>query len=268
MELSVLQIMLVFLVGCLAGAGSVLDEWQTHRPLIACTLTGLVLGDLKTGIIVGGTLEMMALGWMNIGAAMAPDAAMASIISTILVIAGKQDTNTGFAVAIPLAAAGQVLTIVVRTFAVGFQQAADKSIQDGDLNRITRLHLSALAMQAMRVAIPVAIVAAMVGTAAVEQMLASIPDWVKGGLKVAGGMIVVVGYAMVINMMRAPHLMMFLFLGFVVAGFTNYNLVALGVLGAAMAYFYIQLHPKYHQSALPASAGKAPNKNPLDNELD
>ncbi|MDO4436197.1 MAG: PTS mannose/fructose/sorbose transporter subunit IIC [Cardiobacteriaceae bacterium] len=267
MELSSLQILLVFLVGCLAGAGSVLDEFQTHRPLIACTLTGLVLGDLKTGIIVGGTLELMALGWMNIGAAMAPDAALASIISTVLVIGGKQEITTGIALAIPLAAAGQVLTIVVRTFAVGFQQAADKSIKDGDLNRITWLHLSALGMQAMRVAIPVAIVAATVGTDTVSQWLKAIPDWVTGGLKVAGGMIVVVGYAMVINMMRAPHLMMFLFLGFVVAGFTQFNLVALGILGAAMAYFYIQLHPKYHQSALqPATKDTAPNL--LDNQLD
>lgn len=45
---------------------------------------------MKTGIIIGGTLEMIALGWMNIGAAVAPDAALASIISTILVIAGGQ----------------------------------------------------------------------------------------------------------------------------------------------------------------------------------
>ena len=90
MEISAVQIFFVFLVGCLSGMGSILDEFQTHRPLIACTLTGLALGDMTSGILVGGTLEMMALGWMNIGAAVAPDAALASIISTILVIAGKQ----------------------------------------------------------------------------------------------------------------------------------------------------------------------------------
>lgn len=162
MELSTLQIVLVFLVGCLAGAGSVLDEFQTHRPLIACTLTGLVLGDMTTGIMIGGTLEMMALGWMNIGAALAPDAALASIISTVLVIAGKQDMGTGIALAIPLAAAGQVLTILVRTAAVAFHHAADRAVQTGNLSTITFFHLSALLMQAMRVAIPAVIVAATV----------------------------------------------------------------------------------------------------------
>ena len=121
MEITSLQIVLVFIVACIAGMGSILDEFQFHRPLIACTLVGIVLGDMKTGIIIGGTLEMIALGWMNIGAAVAPDAALASIISTILVIAGHQSIGAGIALAIPLAAAGQVLTIIVRTITVAFQ---------------------------------------------------------------------------------------------------------------------------------------------------
>jgi PTS system mannose-specific IIC component len=127
MEITLLQIVLVFIVACIAGMESVLDEFQFHRPLVACTLIGAVLGDMKTGIIIGGTLEMIALGWMNIGAAVAPDAALASIISTVLVIAGHQSIGAGIALAIPLAAAGQVLTIIVRTITVAFQHAADKA---------------------------------------------------------------------------------------------------------------------------------------------
>lgn len=51
MEITTLQIVLVFIVACIAGMESVLDEFQFHRPLIACTLIGAVLGDMKTGII-------------------------------------------------------------------------------------------------------------------------------------------------------------------------------------------------------------------------
>lgn len=90
MEISTLQIIAIFLFSCIAGMGSVLDEFQTHRPLIACTVIGLILGDLKTGIMLGGTLELIALGWMNVGAAQSPDSALASIISAILVIVGQQ----------------------------------------------------------------------------------------------------------------------------------------------------------------------------------
>lgn len=266
MEISALQIVLVFLVACISGMGSILDEWQTHRPLIACTLIGLVLGDLTTGIIVGGTLELLALGWMNIGAALAPDAALASVVSTILVIVGGQDISTGIAIAIPLAAAGQVLTYVVRAITVGFQHAADKAVETGNLNRLDWIHRSALLLQAMRIAIPALIVALTAGTDSVQQLLSSIPDVVTMGLKIAGGFIAIVGYAMVINMMRAGHLMPFFYSGFVIAGFTDFNLVALGVLGTVMAVIYIQIHPKYNQNKQIVQVVN--NNNDLDNRLD
>ena len=43
----------------------VLDEFQFHQPLVACTLIGLVTGHLQEGILLGGSLQMMALGWAN-----------------------------------------------------------------------------------------------------------------------------------------------------------------------------------------------------------
>ena len=95
MGISTVQIVLLVIFGCIAGMGSVLDSFQTHRPLIACTVVGLILGDVKTGILLGGTLEMIALGWMNIGAAQSPDSALASIISTILVVVGHQSVANG-----------------------------------------------------------------------------------------------------------------------------------------------------------------------------
>ncbi|WP_294152369.1 PTS mannose/fructose/sorbose transporter subunit IIC [uncultured Selenomonas sp.] len=269
MELSGIQIILIFIVSAIAGMGSVLDELQTHRPLIACTVTGLILGDMTTGIIIGGTLEMIALGWMNIGAAMAPDAALASVISTILVIAGHQDIAAGIAIAMPLAAAGQVLTILCRTLTVVFQHWADGFAEKGELRGIDLCHLGALGIQALRVSIPSTLVAMYIGTGAVQAMLDAIPQVVTGG-QVAGGFIVVVGYAMVINMMGAKYLMPFFFLGFVVAAFTTFNLVALGVIGLVLAIVYIQLNPKYAAvaAAPAASSGSSDADDDLDDELD
>ncbi|MBE9820199.1 PTS mannose/fructose/sorbose transporter subunit IIC, partial [Escherichia coli] len=99
-----------------------------------------------------------------------------------------------------------------------------------------------------------------------QNMLNAIPEVVTNGLNIAGGMIVVVGYAMVINMMRAGYLMPFFYLGFVTAAFTNFNLVALGVIGTVMAVLYIQLSPKYNRVA--GAPAQAAGNNDLDNELD
>ena len=94
--MTTMEIILVTLVAAICGMGSVLDERQTHRPLVACTLIGLVLGNLETGIIVGGTLELVALGWMNVGAAMAPDAALASVIEVARLSSAQPMAGNGY----------------------------------------------------------------------------------------------------------------------------------------------------------------------------
>jgi PTS system mannose-specific IIC component len=245
-----IQFIFVLLVAMITGMGSVLDAFETHRPIVACTLIGLALGDIKTGIILGGELELLALGWMNVGAAMAPDSALASVVSAILVIVGHQSIAAGIAIAIPIAAAGQVLTIFVRTITVFFQHLADKYAEESNFLAIEACHVVALFLQGLRVAIPAALVAAVAGTSGVEAMLHAIPVPVTRGLQIAGGMIVVVGYAMVINMMEVKYLMPFFFVGFVLAAFTTFSLVGFGILGVCAAIFYIQLHPKYSQPKL------------------
>ena len=80
-----ITILLIVIVALLAGMEGVLDEFQFHQPLVACTLIGLVSGHLQEGIILGGSLQMIALGWANIGAAVAPDAALASVASSIII---------------------------------------------------------------------------------------------------------------------------------------------------------------------------------------
>ena len=260
--MTTMQFILLIVVAGVAGMGSVLDECQFHRPLIACTLVGLVLGDMTTGIILGGTLEMMALGWMNVGAAMAPDAALASVISAILVIIGHQSIGAGIAIAVPLAAAGQVLTIFVRTITVFFQHLADKFAAEGNTFGIEMCHVGGLLLQGIRVAVPAALVALVAGTDTVNAMLASIPEVITRGLQVSGGFIVVVGYAMVINMMNAKSLMPFFFLGFLLAVFTNINLIGFGAVGLICAYFHVKsLARELNASA----AGGVASADPLDN---
>ena len=83
MEFSILTVILVLIVALLAGMESILDQFQFHQPIIACSLIGLATGHLSEGIILGGALQLLALGWANIGAAVAPDAALASVASSL-----------------------------------------------------------------------------------------------------------------------------------------------------------------------------------------
>ena len=276
-DVNMIQIILVTLVAFLAGCASVLDERMFYRPIVACTLTGLALGDPTTGIIVGGALELLSVGWMNVGAAMAPDAALASTVSTVIVIVGGQSQDEAIAVAVPLAIAGQALTIFVRTINVFFAHQADRFAENANMRAITIMHFIALALQGLRVAVPTAIVAVLASGDSVQRALNTIPDVITHGLQIAGGFIVVVGYAMVINMMRARKLMPFFFIGFIIATLmttldTGITLLALGILGVCLAFIYVQLNPEFHEAVrlpqpAPATAGGGSDDS-LDDDLD
>ena len=137
--MNAIQMILVVFVAFLAGMEGILDEWQFHQPLVACTLIGLVTGHLDLGVALGGSLQMIALGWANIGAAVAPDAALASVASAIILIEGGQGIKgigTATGIAIPLAVAGLFLTMIVRTISTAIVHIMDAEAKKGNWRMI------------------------------------------------------------------------------------------------------------------------------------
>lgn len=246
--MSVVSIILIVIIALLAGMEGILDEFQFHQPLVACTLIGLVTGHLVEGVILGGSLQMIALGWANIGAAVAPDAALASVASAIIMVLGLNGGTTdiqtaipvAIAVAIPLSVAGLFLTMICRTITIPMVHFMDKAAERGDIAAIERWQITGIFLQGIRIAIPAAalcIVPASVVTNALNQM----PAWLSNGMAIGGGMVAAVGYAMVINMMSTRETWPFFALGFVFAAIGQLTLIALGIIGISLAIIYLGL---------------------------
>jgi PTS system mannose-specific IIC component len=234
---------LVVIVAFLAGMGGILDEFQFHQPLVACTLIGLVTGNLSAGIVLGGSLQMIALGWANIGAAVAPDAALASVASAIILVLGGQGVkgvSSAIAIAVPLAVAGLFLTMIVRTLAVPIVHFMDAAAEKGEMRKVEMWHLIAVCMQGVRIAIPAAALL-VIPADTVRGFLESMPAWLTDGMAIGGGMVVAVGYAMVINMMATREVWPFFAIGFAVAAISELTLIALGVIAVAFALIYLNL---------------------------
>ncbi|MCL2559717.1 MAG: PTS mannose/fructose/sorbose transporter subunit IIC [Turicibacter sp.] len=243
MDLNVIQIIFILIIAFLAGAEGVLDQFQFHQPIIACTLIGLVTGNLEAGIILGGTLQMIALGWANIGAAVAPDAALASVASSIILVLGGQGINgvdTAIAVAIPLAVAGLMLSMVVRTLSIIVVHAMDAAAEKGNMRAMDVWHWIGIIIQGLRIVIPAAAIL-LLDAATVQNFLTGMPGWLTNGMAIGGGMVVAVGYALVINMMASKEVWPFFMIGFVIAALTEITLIGLGVLGVALALIYLTL---------------------------
>ena len=242
--MSIISMVLVVVVAFLAGLEGILDQFQFHQPLVACTLIGLVTGNLTAGIMLGGSLQFIALGWANIGAAVAPDAALASVAAAIIMVLGGDFSTKGIAVAqsvaIPLAVAGLFLTMIVRTLSVGLVHTADAAARKGDIKGVERAHFVALLLQGLRIAIPAALLL-MIPAETVKTALEAMPKWLADGMQIGGGMVVAVGYAMVINMMSSREVWPFFFLGFALAALKELTLISLGIIGLCLAVMYLAL---------------------------
>ena len=241
--MNAIQMILVVIVAFFAGMGGILDEFQFHQPLVACTLIGLVTGNLTIGIILGGSLQMIALGWANIGAAVAPDAALASVASTIILVQGGQGQKgigTAIGIAIPLAVAGLFLTMLVRTISVAIVHIMDRKAEEANWRAIDRWQMIAVALQGLRIAIPAALLLA-IPASVVRAGLNAMPAWLNEGMTIGGGMVVAVGYAMVINMMASREVWPFFIIGFCLAAVKELTLIALGDIGISLAIMYLAL---------------------------
>ncbi|AYW51145.1 PTS mannose/fructose/sorbose transporter subunit IIC [Tetragenococcus halophilus] len=256
-DLNAIQMILVVVVAFFAGMDGILDQFQFHQPLVACTLIGLVTGNLEISVMLGGSLQMIALGWANVGAAVAPDAALASVASAIILVLGGQQQggiSTSIAVAIPLAVAGLFLTMIVRTLAVPVVHGMDKAAESGSYRKIELLHILAVCMQGLRIALPAGALLFIPATT-FRQFLESMPQWLTDGMEIGGGMVVAVGYAMVINMMSSREVWPFFILGFAIAAVTDLTLIAIGAIGIALALIYISLSKQGGSSAGGGSNG-------------
>lgn len=76
----------IILILCLYTVVGVLDQISIqigpYTPLFAATFTGLVLGDVQTGLMIGATLQLMTLGVATYGGATVPDFLSGAIMGT------------------------------------------------------------------------------------------------------------------------------------------------------------------------------------------
>ena len=262
MDFNIITVVFVLIVAFLAGMEGILDQFQFHQPIIACSLIGLATGHLPECIMLGGALQLIALGWANIGAA------LASVASAIIFVkAGNfsaDGRNAAIVAAITLATVGLVLTMVVRTLSVVIVHQADRAAESGNFKGVEFWHIIALLCQGLRIAVP-AVLLLFIPSEIIQGALSSLPKWFTEGMTIGGGFVVAVGYAMVINLMATKEVWPFFFLGFALAPLKELTLIATGIIGVCLAIIYLNLSKKSNSGGGGASSSDDPLGDILDN---
>ena len=93
---------------------------------------GLIMGDVKTGLIIGGTMQLMTLGVGGYGGSSVPDYNTGTIIGTAFAIGGHTGLEAALAIGIPVATLAVQLDVLAKMGGSFFFHKAMKSVENCD----------------------------------------------------------------------------------------------------------------------------------------
>ena len=208
--------------------------WMISRPIFAGPIIGLVLGDIQTGLIVGGSVELMYMGILPIGGSVPPNAQIAGMLSTVFAIHNGGNPEVGIALALPIGMLAQLLIMFAWNINIFLMHRADFFIKNGKIRQMELVHLSGIIIFFITFFIPTYF-AIYFGSDFVNNVVASMPAILTDGLKIASGILPAVGMAMLLKMMNLNKFWPFFMLGFVLAIYMKIDVLAISLIGFAIA---------------------------------
>ena len=219
---------------CVGGA-ELIGFTMLNRPIVIGPLVGLFLGDVKTGVMIGASLEAVFMGVVNIGGASAAEPGIATAVGTAFAIMLGKGSEVALTLALPIG----ILGLQIKTF----------------------LYIFLVGMFAKKFDQLAAFLGILFGSDAVSTLMDAIPDVVMNGLTVCGGLLPAVGMAMLMKMLWDKKICMFYFLGFVLSAYMNLPLIAIAVIGVIVAISIGMNDYKINQLSMQRVAAPAGNQS-------
>ena len=157
MEASFFQLVLIVLYGFFINFEKNSTMFGTYQPVTAGFVTGLILGDVTTGLFIGGTLQLLSLGISNFGGASIPDYQTASIVATFITITTGQEASVGISIGIPVALLMVQLDVIRNTIGVWMVHKAEAGVKKGDYSMVSKMQMFGVFLTAATTGIPVAL---------------------------------------------------------------------------------------------------------------
>ena len=229
-----------FVIGLIAVFGRLdsrmLGRLNFERPLITCTLVGLFLGDLKTGLAVGASMEMVSLGFMSIGAS-GFDMNMGSIVGCAIVIMTGSDISTALAIATPMTLLSTLIETGAAVLRISMTHMIDNSVEAGNFNRAKTINIVwGPVLYAICYFIPV-FIAVYFGA----DLINAINNFVLNGITLGANLVAFFGFAMLLSVMINKKNAIFFFFGFAIAAYSGLSLTGIAIIAIIFAVILYQL---------------------------
>ncbi len=253
MEINFLQILLIMVVTFIAAIDQFNFLESLYQPIVIGPVIGAILGDVNTGLIVGGSYQLMQIGSMPIGGAQPPNAVIGGIMATVFAVTLKVEPQAALGLAIPFALLGQYGVTITFTLMSALMVKADKAADEANPQGIVNLNY--LAMGILGVLFCLAVLAGVTGGQLLGETLQKFEgNFFMGGLSAAGGMMRYVGFAILLKIMLANDMWGIYFAGFALAtllagaGLGGPALVLVAFIGVAIAIYDFNTNVKIKEN--------------------
>ena len=237
-----------------------------NQPVIIGTITGIIMGDMKMGLAVGATLQLMILGVGTYGGASIPDYMTGSIVGTVFAVTSGKGMDFGIGLAVPVGLLMVQLDVLARFSNVFFSKRVEAAVERLDFKAIGRnTWLGALPWGLSR-AVPVFLML-IFGQSLVNVIVDHMPDWLMGGLTVAGGLLPAVGIAILLRYLPVKSYISYLLIGFFAAAYLSVPMVGVAILGAALAVIAFKQYLEKSRKVVTVNTGMA-QEGLLDGEFE
>lgn len=234
MHITILQILAITIYSFVGIYDALETDIGLSRPVFAGLFAGIVMGNPALGLEVGATLQLMILGVGTYGGSSMPDYMTAALLGTVFGVLSGQGLKFAIGLAVPVGLLLVQLDVLARFSNTFFQHKADKYAANGNIKGVERMNILGVLPWGLSRAIPT-FIACIFGSQIVSTIVKYLPDWLMGGLKTAGGILPVVGIAILLRFLPTKKYVAFLIIGFVLSAYLKVPMVGVAIAGLAMA---------------------------------
>lgn len=229
----------------------ILDELQFNtfnQPVFAGLIAGLIMGDMKTGLIIGGGMQLVVLGVGTFGGASKIDANSGTIIAVAFSVALDMNTQQALStLAIPVASLMIQMDVLARMTNTFFAHRIDTHIENMNYKAIERNFLFGIIPWSLSRMIPVVLALAF-GAHVVRPVVNYLNTdlkWLGDGLTTAGAVLPAVGFAILLRYLPVKKHFPYFILGFIITAifstvFTSVNSVGNAVSGMSKKFDFTE----------------------------
>lgn len=215
-----------------------LDFWNgtiyISRPVFMGPLLGLLMGDLQTGLVVGGSIELMFIGALGMGAYIPPSAPAAGAMGTIFSILAGGNSDVGIALAYPVGLLMQLVGMVMWNVDIFLVTKAENCLAENKIKKAERWHLSGILVGFLS-SFAIYTLAIYLGGTAIGNFYDKLPTWFSGGMSVAAGILPAIGVASLLVSMGIKKAWPFFLIGFILSAYLGLDVMAMALLGLGIA---------------------------------